>query len=118
MKKFFLFIFIVSMIFTACSRKDQPLVLNPQDEKDTAPGVEWILILSPYVPCHENAGYESAVTKHLRRGAIRRSDGNCFVNTDGNSEKWYSVEEGWLPENTLEVFSNKLKAEKALSELK
>lgn len=118
MKKSFFLPLLLSFIVLlfSCSKKGEPLAFNPSDLENTAPGVEWVLIVSPYVPCRQEAGYEAAVTQHLRRGEIRRVDGNCFVKVDGNLEKWFLVEEGWLPSNAADLFSNKLKAEKALAE--
>ncbi len=113
----FFCIFVTLLLFISCSKKDKPLIFDSSEPLAIEPGVEWLLVISPYVPCHKEGGYESLVVEHLRRGEIRMVEGNCVVKTDEEYENWYKIKEGWIPQNSVAVFSNKLKAQKALSQL-
>lgn len=114
-KKFFLI--ALALIFVSCSKKSGFIPVDNSDPLSLQFGVEWVLITSPYVSCHAEPDYNSSVEEHLRRGEIRVLDGEQTVKTDGVFEKWYFIEEGWVSENFVRIYSNKLKAESARKKL-
>ena len=119
MKKF---LFCASLVFCAilgsCSKNSQKIQFDNLDPLAMEPGVEWLLVTSPYTACHSQADYGSSVEKYLRRGEIRMVQGSATVKTDEVYEKWFFVEEGWIPENCSEIYSNKLRAQTAKSALR
>ena len=84
--------------------------MQPLAPEDLSPNIEWAVIFVPYVACHEDANYESSVIKSFRKGEIYEIKGNRTVLIDDKKEKWYALEDGWVPESSVKVFSNKLKA--------
>lgn len=118
MKKNFLFcaFIFVSVIFISCSKKNEKIQFDSLEPMAIEPGIEWLLVTSPYTACHKEAGYENPVESYLRRGEIRVVEGSSTVKIDGNYEKWFFVKEGWIPENCARIFSNKLRAQTAKSE--
>lgn len=91
-------------------------VLDFKEPLSVEPGIEWVLITSPYAACHRLPDYNAEVSNHLRRGEIRMIKGKSSVKVDGCYEQWFFIEEGWLSENLTQIFSNRLKAEKALKD--
>ena len=89
--------------------------LSPED---LSPRIEWALISDPYVACHKESSYESPVIASFRKGEIYEIKGNCTIIVDETKEKWYALEEGWIPSSAVKVYSNKLKAEQAKKNLK
>lgn len=104
--------------FFSCGEKDVPLALDNSDPLAADPITQWLLVLSPYIACHEQADYGADVKDQLRKGEIRRIEGEALVSVDTGYEQWYCVEEGWIPGESVRVFSNKYQAQRALSALK
>lgn len=77
----------------------------------------WAVVAEPYVACRAEPDYSASVVRNLRKGALERVDGSRTVRTDGKAETWYAVEGGWVPESGVAVYSNRLRAERAASEL-
>ena len=86
--------------------------------EELSPRVEWALISDPYVACRKEASYESATIASFRKGEIYEIKGNCTVFVDDSKEKWYALGDGWVPSQTVKVYSNKLKAEQAKKTIK
>ena len=120
MKKNFLFCAFIfgSLVFISCSKKNEKIQFDSLEPMAIEPGVEWLLVTSPYTACHKEAGYENPVESYLRRGESRVVEGSSTVKIDDNYEKWFFVKEGWIPENCAKIFSNKLRAQTAKSELR
>ncbi len=110
-------VLILLSVTAGCTRKNDVPVFDNSDPYAVEPGVEWILVTAPYAACYSEPGYGASVSEHLRKGVIRRVLGTQSVKVDGNFEKWYSLDEGWIPGSFVQVYSNKLKAEKALENL-
>ena len=91
--------------------------------EELSPRISWALISDPYVACHKEASYESATISSFRKGDLYEIKGNCTIivdkgEKDEKKELWYALGDGWIPSKAVKVYSNKLKAEKAKSELK
>ena len=122
-KRFFeaLFAFLLlSFLATvlSCKKNNGQLQMQDLSPQDLSPRIEWALISDPYVACHEEASYDSAVIASFRKGEIYEIKGNCTIIVDEAKEKWYAIEDGWIPSSAVKVFSNKLKAEKARDSLR
>lgn len=114
-KTFLSLFFIVFSFFSliSCSRKSSFIQFDNETPDAIKIGVQWVLLVSPYVSCHEEPDYSADVTEHLRRGEIRMCKGVRSVRTEDLIEKWYLLEEGWVSESSVSVFQNKLKADEA-----
>ncbi len=119
MKKFFVFLFIAAcfLSFDSCSKKNEAINFQPLEKDALEPGVEWLLVTSPYAACYKDSDYNAEVTGHLRRGEIRKLEGSAVTKTDEVYENWYFVKEGWIAGNSAKVYSNMLKAESAGKQL-
>lgn len=109
-------LFLVPLV--SCKKNNGQLVMQEFAMEDLSPRIEWGLIADPYVACHQEAGYESVVIASFRKGEIYEIRGRCTVAVDDTKELWYAIEDGWIPSSAVKVYSNRLKAEKALKELK
>lgn len=121
MKKFlFTLITIFSVFFVAvsCSKKADLIELNNEDLASLDPQSEWLLIVTPYVSCHSEAGWENKVINHVRKSEIRQKKGSKTVKTDDNFELWYFIDEGWISSSSVKLYSNRLKAKSAADGLK
>ena len=119
MKKHFFSIVFASLLFSfliiaeSCKKNNGQLQMQELSPEDLSPRIEWALISDPYVACHKEASYESPVIASFRKGEIYEIKGNCTIIVDETKEKWYALEEGWIPSSAVKVYSNKLKAEQA-----
>lgn len=119
MKKHFFSIVFASLLFSfliiavSCKKNNGQLQMQDLLPEDLSPRIEWALISDPYVACHKEASYESPVIASFRKGEIYEIKGNCTIIVDETKEKWYALEEGWIPSSAVKVYSNKLKAEQA-----
>lgn len=124
MKKHFFPIVFTSLLFSclimavSCKKNNDQLQMQELSPEDLSPRIEWALISDPYVACHKEASYESPVIASFRKGEIYEIKGNCTIIVDETKEKWYALEEGWIPSSAVKVYSNKLKAEQAKKNLK
>lgn len=124
MKKHFFSIVFASLLFScliitvSCKKNNGQLQMQDLSPEDLSPRIEWALISDPYVACHKEASYESPVIASFRKGEIYEIKGNCTIIVDETKEKWYALEEGWIPSSAVKVYSNKLKAEQAKKNLK
>lgn len=119
MKKFLFFASALCLLFfVSCAKDSRKIQLEGLDPLALEPGLEWLLVTSPYTACHSQADYGSPVEKYLRRGEIRLVQGRATVKTDEVYESWFFVEEGWITENCSEVYSNKLRAQTAKAALR
>lgn len=115
----------VFLLFSSCRRKTEGSIdfgLPGEEPLDYLPGVEWAVITDPVAAFREDAGFENKVLQHARRGdvlmvtgkkisSIKDSDGTVRVVT------WYGFDRGWLVEDSLSVYGNRMNARAAASRL-
>lgn len=109
-------ILLISLL--SCSRNER-ISLNPSDEAALDVEHKWAVVSMPYVVCRESPSYDAPVSRNLRRGALEKIVGEKTVRVPSASgdafEKWYAFEFGWVPENSVEVYLNRLRAEKSIA---
>lgn len=113
MKKLFLCI-LLSIIFVSCNRS-KPAVFDESEPLALAPDVQWALVIDPYAAYRSENSWSGEVKGHCRKGDILRVEGTSFSNND---EYWYYFENGWLPDSSISLYSNRLKAQTAAGRLK
>lgn len=120
MKRFFslvLFSFLISFSLASCRKNRDVIVFNESDAVSLNPEYEWALVTSPFTACYQDCDYASLVVTHFRKGEIHQVTGYQKVIVDEREELWYAFEEGWVSALSLQVFSNRLKAENAAGKL-
>ena len=125
-RKIFMLIFflgilqIFSLTLTSCN-KNREIKIENEDPLSLTPGLEWAVIKEPYAALREEASYESTVKSHARRGEILLIKGKKYISSgSGKQERittWYYFDEGWLDETTLDIYDNKMKAEKEAAKI-
>lgn len=116
MKKKLLPLFLISLVFVSCVRKEK-IVFDSSEPLAMAMDVEWAVVSDPYVGFRSSPGFENDVKAHGRMGDVIMVLGKRYYQQDGKNVFWYSFESGWLEENSVRVYDNKLKAENASKEL-
>ncbi len=107
-------------LFASCSRRNDVIELQKFEIDEIDPRTKWAIVVEPYVASRAEASYEAEVKKSLRKGEIYRIDGFCTVKSgdskENSSEIWYFVDGGWVPETSLGVYSNRLRAQESLKQ--
>lgn len=117
MKKIFIPLFIFfALIFVSCNaRKEETIIFDNSDPLALAPGVNWALVIIPYASYKADVSWDSPTNGHCRKGDILQVLASAV---DSEQKKWYKFEPGWLSEDSIEIYTNKYKAENAAAKLK
>ncbi|MBQ2081741.1 MAG: hypothetical protein VZR56_05420 [Treponema sp.] len=111
---------IVIFSLSSCNR-NREIKIETEDPLALTPGIEWAVIKEPYAALREEASYESNVVSHARRGEILLITGKTYLSTGSGKNKrivtWYCFDEGWLDESCMDIYDNKMKAEKEASKM-
>lgn len=112
-----LFIGLFFFSLVGCFKDGTKIVFDNSDPLAMDIEVQWAVITAPYAACRKEPSYQAETIAHFRRGALVQIKGVQTVISDDLAEKWYNFDEGWVVGNALTVYSNKLKAQKALNEM-
>ena len=108
-------ILLALLSLNSCNR-NREIKIETEDPRALTPGLEWAVIKTPYATLREKADYESAVTSHARKGEIMLITGKTYVSSgSGKNQRittWYCFDDGWLDESSIDIYDNKMKAEK------
>ena len=107
-----LFIFLILItfsIFTGCEKQEETIVFDDEYPLALSPSVNWAVVREPYAAYREECSWTSSVIGHCRRGEILQVVGSSI---DADGDKWCHFENGWLPSSCLNIYSNRLKAER------
>lgn len=118
MKKIVILFFTALMIITMFSCKKagkEVIVLDNSQPLALAPDIQWALVTDPYAAFRENLDWDSEIKSYCKKGEILQIISRSF---DSKRNYWYKFEQGWLPESSLSVYSNRMKAQTAKNELK
>ena len=86
------------------------------------PGIEWAVVTDSVAACREDAGFEHKVSQHARRGDVLMVTGKQLLNvksSDGTVRTvvWYGFDRGWLVEDSLAIYTNRMNAQDAAAKL-
>lgn len=121
MKKIIKLIILLSFILflVSCKKENEELNIDFSVFENISTVDEWAVITDPYVAYHEQAGNDTEVSAHGRKGDINIVKGKKYVQEKRNSKStpvenvlWYYFEQGWLSSTSLQIYSNKFQAEK------
>ena len=116
---------LLSCLLFSCRKKVEQSIdfaLPGEAPLDYLPGVEWAVITDPVATLREDAGFENKVSNHARKGDILMVTGKKICNMkDANGTTrvvtWYGFEKGWLIEDSISVYGNKMNARVAAAKL-
>ncbi|MBR1640496.1 MAG: hypothetical protein IJ688_14035 [Treponema sp.] len=112
---FFALILLSLSIYSGCTKNDDDIIeFDKTYPLALAPDVEWGVVTEPYVGYKKDSDWTSPVTGHCRKGEIIQVLGK---RQDESGEKWYYTEKGWLSEISVNIYSNRYKAQKVANEL-
>ena len=117
MKRFFFLALFCGAFFSGCIRQNVPVQFDTSDPLALNPEIQWAVVIEPYAAIYEDADYASVVVTHFRKGEILQITGERTVKTDEGVETWYAFDEGWMPSVTITVYSNKMRAQTAVSQM-
>ncbi len=107
--------FILAITLTSCSRKSQLAdVALPELSRVSTEG-RFALIVDPYVSLRDIPGSGGVTVAHARRGDVREINGRRIVTQDAQRHIWLDVGQGWVQSSSVEVYSNRARAEHASS---
>lgn len=110
-----LLILLVAAVFSGC-KKEKEILFDDAIPLSLAPDVEWALVVDPYAAYYKEPDWNSEVLNHCRKGDILRIEGKALKK--GGKELWLDFSYGWLTASAVEIYSNRLKAVTAASNLK
>lgn len=117
---FAVFLFFLCLSLSSCFRRQEEPLIDISAAESLVPGERWALIVEPYAAYRIKPSFTAGISAHGRQGDIEKVDGT-FIDTDSVSNEhgilWYCFSSGWLPEKTVRVYSNKLKAEFAAGKI-
>jgi hypothetical protein len=118
--KFFLLITFVAFILTflaGCFLKTDTETIDISDAYKISSLEQWAVVTDNYVAYKTAPSSESAVKAHGRLGEVQKITGNQIVILDKKTNIWYELENGWLEEKSIRIFSNRLQAERTAEKL-
>lgn len=96
-----------SVFFVSCrEEKEEVIEFDESYPLALAPDVVWAVVSEPYAAYKKEAAWNADIAGHCRKGEILQVVGKSEV----NNEIWYYFENGWLSENSIEIYSNRFKA--------
>lgn len=109
-------LFSALCLMTGCKRRSAIIDLTgaPLLQVDS----QWALVLDPYAIYREEPSLAAKATGYGRRGDLQELKGRRMMTEDKVTTTWYQFELGWLPETSVQLYSNQLKAATAAKDLK
>lgn len=108
-------LFVALCLMTGCKRRSAIIDLTeaPLLQVDS----QWALVLDPYAIYREEPGLAAKATGYGRRGDLQELKGRRMMTENKVTTTWYQFELGWLPETSVQIYSNQLKAATAARDL-
>lgn len=109
---------LVMLSSVSCS-KNNKIVFDDSDSTALELDNEWAVVTFRYVSFRVKPGFEEDIASQGRIGDILLVKGKKFVSNlyDSSDTLWYKFDKGWLNENNVTLYSNKLKAKSAAKKL-
>jgi hypothetical protein len=80
-------------------------------------GTQWAVISEPYATFRGGTDFSAPVSGYGRRGDVQKVIGHVIASYGAVRTVWYSFEKGWLPESSVVIYSNELRAKRASESL-
>ncbi len=118
-EKFFLisfFYFTISLL-NGCFLKSDSDTIDVSDAYKISSLEQWAVVTDNYIAYKAEPSPSATVKAHGRLGEVQQITGNQIVISDKVSHIWYELENGWVEEKSIRIFSNRLQAERTASKL-
>jgi hypothetical protein len=118
-KKCIFFIFIpLLLVIVGCARQENTLVDVSVFQQSLEYGTQWAIISEPYATFRGDTDFSAPVSGYGRRGDVQKIIGYAIALSGAVRTVWYGFEKGWLPESSVVIYSNELKAKRASESLR
>ncbi len=104
---------LVLLLLASCNRNTSDYI-DISKTDNIAMSSQWAVITEPYVSYVSEADASSQIIAYGRIGDVIEVAGSSIGD---NNVHWYTFENGWLPENSIRIYANKLQADFAAKEL-
>ncbi len=94
------------LILFSCS-KDEYKEIDVSNTLNLAMSSQYAVIVEPYASYHQESNQNSNILSYGRIGEVVEVTGSTINN---NEELWYHFEDGWLSQETIQIYTNKLQA--------
>lgn len=78
---------------------------------------QWALVMDPYALYRSEPSVSATTASYGRRGDLQEVKGQRIVTEKKQQVIWYQFESGWLPDSSVQIYSNELKARSAAKNL-
>lgn len=116
MKKIIGLLFVLIIIFSSCSRNKMGVPADLSTIENVVANGEWVVIVTPYAAFKNEPNKNASSSSHGRRGDVLFVLGKSLQKEENHTVVWYKLEQGWISESDLLIYSNKLQAEYASSQ--
>jgi len=109
-------VFFVCIFFLpACSKRYETIDLSsaPLLPVDS----QWGVIIDPYAIYRSEPSLSAAPAGYGRRGDLHEIKGRRILSEEKTQVVWYQFSDGWLPQTSVRVYSNELRAQAAAKEI-
>ncbi len=103
-----LLLLLCLLSLSSCAGKE-PAQIDVSHTEYFASSPKWAVITEPYATYLSTPTQESQITEYGRVGDILPVEGIKI----SYNETWYKFEQGWLPQSSVTIYSNKLQATSA-----
>lgn len=112
-------ILLLLLPLVGCHRRESKISVDLTYLEDGISSGEWAVITEPYAAFRERPDPSSNVAAHGRLGDIAQVTGKSLIpDSKGTSTViWYQFDSGYVPESSVVIYSNQLKAQTASAEL-
>ena len=102
-------VILLSASFQSCKQKKELEIVLPDSEESSTQD-EWAVIQEPYAAFYDEPDENSGIAAHARLGDVLHVEGRR-INDD--RKLWIKFNHGWIQNEVVIIYSNKLKAESA-----
>lgn len=104
------------LILNGCTKTGREADLSISE--NLANTKEWCVISVPYAAFKREPSTSSEVVEHGRRSDIFEITGKRYITENKETIIWYQFNKGWLPESSVMIYENQLKAKTAAESMK
>lgn len=108
-------VFSLFLLFFFGCTKNKEIEFDNSFPLATSPNIEWAVVVEPYVAFRQTTEWDSEILGHCRKGDILQVQGSSV---SSENVLWYNFIHGWLPFGTVEIYSNRLRAQTFAKQLK
>ena len=103
-------LFVFCSMFFSCQRAENKKNIELPEELNFSSDELWAVFIEPYSPFYAEPSVLSDIEAHARRGDVVPLIGRKISE---KKELWYNFEKGWVPQNSVTLYTNKLRANNA-----